>query len=377
MAGGAVAYAAGAMSARTIGLIYETFGAYARRADDPADWEAEYEPETTVEGLERAIERLGHRPLRIGTPRQLLEAIASGRAAELDAALSIAEGRGTRNREGWAPSLLEMVGVPLLGSDAFTLGLCLDKVWTRRAVADAGVRVAPGVDYADAEPARREPLPADFPLFVKPRWEGTAKGIRAASRVEDREALAREVDRVVRAYAQPALVEAFVPGPEYTVTVVGHRPPRALPVLQRALEVRTGIGLHALEGEGGDRTGSGPLEHETPGVLDADLEAQLQDSAVRVFERLECLDFARVDFRLDAEGQPVFLEINPLPTFAPDGSFGILAELAGRQWVDLLAEVLGEALDRLGLGAAPDARSAPSRTERTGRAAARGAGEGT
>ncbi|MGH0035437.1 MAG: D-alanine--D-alanine ligase family protein [Myxococcota bacterium] len=356
------------MSALCIGLVYETFGTYPRRAGDPEDWEAEYEPEETVKGLEAALSRLGHRPVRLGSPRDLLGAIARGSLPALDAALSIAEGRDTRNREGWAPSLLEMAGVPLLGSDALSLGLCLDKAWTRRVVAAAGVPVAPGRVCRSAEGLDAGALPAPFPLFVKPCWEGTAKGIREHSKVESLEALRREVERVTSVYRQPALVEAFVPGAEYTVTLVGHRPVRALPVLQRALERQSGIGVHALEGPGRpDRE----LEPMTPGTLESPLEATLQSLAVTAFETLECRDFARIDFRLDAGGRPVFLEINPLPTFAPDGSFGILAELAGREWVDLLAEVLGEALERV-VGGASGRRPAAPGAPRSGTAGAAG-----
>jgi D-alanine-D-alanine ligase len=332
------------MVSRHIGLVFETFGTYPRRPDDPEDWEAEYEPEETVCGLEAALARLGHRAVRLGSPRDLLRAIGADALPPLDAALSIAEGRDTRNREGWAPSLLEMAGVPALGSDALTLGLCLDKAWTRRVVAAAGVPVAPGCSAASGAELDAGALPAPFPLFVKPGWEGTAKGIREHSKVDSPGALRAEVDRVVSAYRQPALVEAFVPGPEYTVTVTGHRPPRTWLVLQRALERGSGIGLHALEGPGRP---SRELEPVTPGHLDAALEAELQALALAAFDALECRDFARADFRLDAGGRPVFLEINPLPTFAPDGSFGILAELAGRALEDVLAEVLADSIERV------------------------------
>jgi D-alanine-D-alanine ligase len=180
---------------------------------------------------------------------------------------------------------------------------------------------------------------------VKPRWEGTAKGVHADSRVGDAAALAREVRRVVDLYRQPALIEPFLPGAEYTVTLVGS-PARALPVLQRALEATTGIGLHALERHPAP---GGAWRHHLPGRLDPQLEARLAALALRAFDALECRDFARVDFRLDGSGAPRFLEINPLPTFAPDGSFGILAELMGRPLDDLLAEVLEEGLARLGV----------------------------
>ena len=330
---------------REIGLVYDLLGTLPRRPGDPPDADAEYEPEATLEVLEGALERLGHRPVRLGNPHALLDRLGKGELPPLDAALNIAEGFGGRNRESWAPVLLEMAGVPTLGSDALTLAATLDKAWTRTLVEAAGIPVPAGgsVSSAEVESFARS---APWPCFVKPRWECTAKGIAPSSRVEDVAALAREVARIERDYGQPALVEAFVPGPEYTVTVVGHAPPRALATLQRALEVTTGIGIHALERHAAP---GGAWQGETPGTLDAALEAELSRLALAAFAALECRDFARVDFRLDAEGTPRFLEINPLPTFAPDGSFGILAELEGRPVEALLADIFADALARLGI----------------------------
>jgi D-alanine-D-alanine ligase len=244
------------------------------------------------------------------------------------------------------PVLLEMAGIPALGSDALTLSLTLDKAWALKLVAAAGVAVPQQALAHSGQDVEKLLLPGKFPLFVKPRWEGTAKGIRSSSRVEDRKALAREVERIQRDYDQPALIETFLAGPEYTLTVIGHDPPRALPALQRALDPTTRIGLHALAPHAppGSR-----VEPCLPGTLDRALEADLADLAIRVHRALECRDFSRADFRLDDAGVPHFLEINPLPSFAPDGSFGVLAELAGRDFVDLLAEVLAGGLARLGL----------------------------
>ena len=335
-----------------IGLVYELFGAYPRRPGDPPDAQVEYEPEGTLLGLEAAIGRLGHRPVRLGRPHDLLAAAAKG-AVAVDAALSIAEGYGSRNREAWAPVLLEMLGVPQLGSDALTLSLSLDKAWTRALVAAAGVRVAPGlVLHGEAEAWQADVVPG-FPCFVKPRWEGSSKGIGLGSRADDRAALAAAVARVVARYGQPALVERFLPGAEYTVTLVGNDPPAALPVLQRALEATTRIGLHAVERKPGERVEAGAeppaLAHVLPGRLDAALERELVALARRAFAALECRDFARVDFKCGADGRPCFLEINPLPSFAPDGSFGVHAELLGRPHEALLADALAAGLRRLGL----------------------------
>ena len=336
--------------ALTVGLVFETFDTYPSPPDAPPDVHAEYEPLETVELLEDAIAHLGHGSRRLGGPGEVLSAAAAGKLETVDVVWNIAEGYGSRNREAWAPSLLEMAGIPCVGSDGLSLSLSLDKAWANRWAESGGVPVAPQCVMGSGVEAEGAALPGPFPLFVKPRWEGTSKGIRASSRVEDRAALAREVARIVRDYAQPALVESFLPGAEYTVTVVGHQPPRALPVLQRALEAASGIGLHAVEGAG-NSVPEGGFGHSLPGELAPELEARLQALALRAFALFECLDFARVDFRLDASGAPIFLEINPLPTFAPDGSFGILAELEGRKAAALLADVLEAALQRLGLSA--------------------------
>ncbi|HEY7602551.1 MAG TPA: D-alanine--D-alanine ligase [Methylomirabilota bacterium] len=331
-----------------IGLAYDLFGSYPARPGDPPDAEVEYEPEATVLALEAALARLGHVPVRLGNAHAVLQALGRGQgeAPRLDVVLTIAEGYGPRNREAWVPVLCEMAGIPTLGSDALTLTTTLDKLWAHRVVASAGVPVPPHASLDSPEAAAVAPLPAPFPLFVKPRWEGTAKGIGPSSRVESREALVGEVTRVVRTYGQPALVEAFLEGPEYTVTLVGNGPPRALPTLQRALEASTRIGAHALLRH---PPPPGGWRHVTPGALDAALEAELVGLGRRAFEALECRDFARADFRLDGAGRPFFLEMNPLPTFAPDGSFGIIAELLGRPLDELLAEILADGLARLGV----------------------------
>lgn len=333
---------AGIVTALRVGIVFEKLGDVPGQGPAP-DADAEYEPEETIALLEEALSLAGARPVRLGGPRDLL-----AHPPAVDAALNIAEGERGRNREAWAPVLLEMAGVPCLGSDALTLSLSLDKAWTKDIVGMAGVPVVSQLSMASAEEVENADFSWPYPMFVKPRWEGTAKGILAESKVHDLPGLEAAVARVTRLYDQPALVEPFLPGAEYTVTIVGHAPPRALPVLQRALEAETGIGLHAL-----DRASvAAPAEgwrHHTPGELEPALEQELARDALLAFEALRCRDFARVDFRLDAAGEPRFLEINPLPTFAPEGSFGVLAELERRPVAQLLAEVFRDGLVRLGL----------------------------
>src|SRR5262249_32530794 len=171
----------GAVGALRIGLVYDLLGTYPRRPGDPPDVDAEYEPEETVRVLEGALRELGCEPVRLGNPHALLASIGKGELPALDAALTIAEGFGPRNREAWAPVLLEMAGVPCLGSDALALSLALDKALAARTVAAAGVPVPEQLVVASGEELEKEAIPAPYPLFVKPRWEGTSKGVGPGS----------------------------------------------------------------------------------------------------------------------------------------------------------------------------------------------------
>ena len=326
-----------------IGLVYDVFGDRPAPPGAPSDWDAEFEPEATVFALEAAVRRLGHEPVRLGSPEALLARMADGPLV-LDAALSIAESYGSRNREAHAPVLLELAGVPTLGSDALTLSVSLDKHLTKIAAQHAGLLTpAWAVVETPDDLADRPP----FPVFVKPRYEGTAKGIAPSSRCDDDEALRAEVGRQLTLYRQDVLVEAFVEGAEFTVGVVGHDPPEALPVLQRAVEARTGIGLHALERH---EDPARPFGYRAPVPIEPALEFALQRAALAAHDALGCRDFSRADFRVSADGRAWFLETNPLPTFAPDGTFAILAELAGQDYDAFLADVLARALRRVGLG---------------------------
>lgn len=332
--------------AMRIGLIYDTFDRYPWTDDDPPDADAEYEPMETVDTLEKAVELMGHTAVRVGTAFDLRDRLAEG--LEFDAAINISEGARSRNREAYAPILLEMAGIPCLGSDALTLSLTLDKAWTKDLVAAAGIPTPAHQVFGTTEEVRAQDI-SSFPLFVKPRYEGTSKGITPQSRVTSTEALESEVHRIISNYEQDALVERFVEGGgEFTVAVVGHDPPKALPVLQRVVETSTRIGLHALEHRGAPSTDR-EWDYELAGTLEPELEEQLQTLAVRAFETLDCRDFARTDFRVDHTGKAWFLEINPLPTFAPDDTFAIVAELLGRDYVEYLAEVFEKGLTRLGL----------------------------
>lgn len=320
-----------------VGLCYDRFGDAPPPPGAPPDWDAEYEPEETVASLEAAVRRLGHEPVRLGNAAAVLARMPR---LGVDVAVNIAESYGSRNREAHVPVLLELAGVPHVGSDALALSVSLDKHLTKTVVAAAGVAVPAGVVVPPGADARAvaEAGGLAFPVMVKPRYEGTAKGIAPSSRCETAGGLAAEAARQHGLYEQDLVVEAFVDGAEWTVGVVGTGAgARALPALQRAVEPRSGIGVHALPGD---------PDYVVEGALTPELERRLAEAALAAHRALECRDFSRSDFRVGPDGAPVFVEINPLPTFAPDGTFAILAELDGQPYDAFLADVLGAAIDR-------------------------------
>lgn len=293
---------------------------------------AEFEPESTIAVMETAIRRCGHEPVRLGGPLSLLK-----QKPDVDLVWNISEGYGTRNREAWGPALLEMYGIPFLGSDALTLSVSLDKRLTKLVAFSIGLSVVGfpfSVDSESSIDLHRKPTTENRKRLAKPRYEGTAKGISAASIAETESELNAAVARIREEYGQDAVVEPFLAGPEFTVAVLG-QPLKAYPVLERGLDAATKLGSHVVK-DGGEVLVSGSLTPE--------LEETLHDWSLRLCAELGVKHFARLDFKCDDAGNPFFLEINPLPTFAVDQTFAILAELEGVEYGEWLGARLREVI---------------------------------
>jgi D-alanine-D-alanine ligase len=314
--------------------------------EQPDDLFEEYDPPSTVAAIEGAIAARGHEVLRLGGGRAFLERVL---CEPVDFVFNISEGRGTfRGREGQVPSVLEMLSIPYSFSDPLTLGISLDKDLTKRLVAAAGVAVPPGWMVRGGDDLERLATSNPrFPLFAKPAFEGSSKGIRSTSFIPDGDTLRRVVPSLLRDYRQPILVETFVSGDEYTVGVVGNGPPQAL----GAMRIRPKSGpdpnfAYTIEVK---RDWENRVAYDIPAPLPPGPLARLLEDAVRAFEALECRDVARVDFRMDGE-TPLFLEINPLPGLSPVyGDLPILARGHGLSYEEFMGRILDAGLLRCGL----------------------------
>jgi D-alanine-D-alanine ligase len=329
---------------KIIGITYDLKSDWQGSLDDPIDAAADLDGHKTIECLKTAFESAGHQVVLIGGALQLIEGVASG-SLKVDLVFNISEGFKGRNRESQVPAILDLYHIPFVGADALTLGVTLDKVVAKKCF------IADGIPTARYFKARQNDNlfklnTIGFPLFVKTLHEGTSKGITQASRVENFEQLKTQVEHINRNYNQPALVEEFIKGTEFTVGVIGNNPPLAMPVVQYAIAGKTALGNEFYSYR---HVAEKLVEHICPAAIDEKLALRLQELAVRVYESIDCRDFGRVDFRVDEKGNPYVLEINPLPNLSPDDVFVLFGKFKGMSYNQIINKILDEALARLGL----------------------------
>ncbi len=269
-----------------IGLTYDL------QTDASDERQAEFDPPATIQALHQALESLGHHVTRIGGAEALLR-LGPKRCCDLDLVFNIAEGMHGRCREAVVPRLLELWGIPFVGSGAVTQALALDKALSKQLAQASGVRT-PAWCVIDTEEQLACADELGFPLIVKPRYVGSGMGIDRGAVVHDLESLRRRVAWALERFHQSCVVEQFIPFGELTVLVIGNTPPQPLPVIQRPLDPTSRLSCHV------DRSGSSTWL--SPVELTPTLEAQATTMAITMFHALSCHDMARIDLRVDEQG---------------------------------------------------------------------------
>ncbi len=278
------------------------------------------------------------------------------RDARPDIVFNIAEGLHGPSREAHVPAICEFYGIPYTGSDPLTLTLGLDKERTKEVLAARGVRTPRWtVSGNGSSPLRLKGL--TYPLFVKPLYEGSSKGIDVGSLCGSRAEVRARVRWVEEGYGQPALVEEFLTGREFTVAILGNGPgARVLPPVEIRFDALPpgAPPLYGWEAKWIWDTPEAPLSiFDCPAALDPGMEVPIRAAALGAFRALGCRDWARVDLRLDALGRPHVLEVNALPGILPDpeqnSCFPKAARAAGMDYDAMILSVLEAALERLGM----------------------------
>jgi D-alanine-D-alanine ligase len=325
-----------------IGLSYDLKETVAIQQGNCDDAFEEYDSLETVELIAAALEAEGYTVTILGGGRDFLGKILQ---EKVDFVFNIAEGRGTyRSREAQVPSILEMLDIPYSGSDPQCLAICLDKPLTKKLVASEGVSTPNWCVINDRQELRQmDSCDFPFPAIVKPAYEGSSKGIRLSSVVEDSKQAIEVIESLLEKYQQPAMVEEIILGDEVTVGIIGNSPPNVMGMMRILPKQKEGYFIYNLDVK---RNYLDLVEYECPAGLEEKVLQCTKVSSIRAFQALGCRDFARLDFRISTAGVPYFLEINPLPGLGAHSDLVIMAEKMGRSHRQLISAVLNAARER-------------------------------
>lgn len=271
-----------------------------------------------------------------------------------DIVFNYAEGVCGEERESEIPAILESLGLPYTGSTPATMKHCLNKAKAKELLTTNGVKTAEFVTVS----SMRDGFPElSFPCIVKPIWEGSSKGIHNTAIVNDKNELRDRISNILNQYRQPALVEAFLPGREFTVAVLGNgHEARVLPVVEIDYSsLPNGFDpILSYEVKWVIDNPANPLKILiSPAEIDEPLKVEIERTALLAYSALGCRDWCRIDIRLDADGNPNILELNPLPGLLPNpednSCLPAAARAEGLSFDDLVNEVLTAAMRRYGM----------------------------
>jgi D-alanine-D-alanine ligase len=264
-------------------------------------------------------------------------------------------------QEAYIAGLFDLWRIPYTGSSPLTLLTCQRKFRTK--VLLEAQRVPTPAYTIFYELPVDKPVGLPYPLIVKPAREDASGGIDADSVVHDHAALEARVKWVLEEHQQPALVERFIDGREIHVAILGNSPPEVLPMLEFEFEAqdeddpRPQILTYEAKWDPTSPDFYASDVQVPPRKLPRKLGNRIREAALAAYRITGCRDYARVDFRIDNEGEPYILEVNPNPDLAQGVGFSLCAEKSGRTFANTIGELLAMAIAR---GVAKKAGASPS-----------------
>lgn len=308
------------------------------------DDQAEYDDWETVSNIKNALEGAGCSVLLMEATGSIINTLQS---EKIDIVFNFAEGLKGRGREAQIPALLNLLSIPFTGSDETTLAVALDKALAKKIVSHEHVRTAAFQVFFSSRDKIRKGL--KFPLIVKPNAEGSSKGIIDTSIAHNEQELYYLVSRIIDNYDQPALVEEYIDGREFTVGILGNGDnTEILPIMEINFENSQSNKFYSYRIK---KQSLELLSYTCPARITADEERAINKMARKVYQSLQCNDVARIDLRLSkADNKPYFIEINPLPGLVDGYSdLTLISRAAGMSYQQLIVRILNEALKRYGM----------------------------
>ncbi|HLC96937.1 MAG TPA: ATP-grasp domain-containing protein [Candidatus Nanoarchaeia archaeon] len=263
---------------------------------------------------------------------------------------NVAEGLEGFDREALVPKICEELDIPFTASGSITLINTLDKAKTKEILQEHGI---PTPRFQVFETRDEDLLDLEFPLLVKPLLEGSSKGVFNKNLVNNEEDLKKMIKETIQKYTQPAIVEEFLDGREFTVAIMGYKDPIVLPIIEITFD-HLPEDIHPMDSYEAKwiyddpKKGVDPLV--CPAKLEKGLENNIKSTALDAYEALDCKDWARIDIRLDQNSVPNVLEINALPGFMKDpkenSRLPRAAYAVGWTYQELIEKVIDSAVKR-------------------------------
>ena len=322
-----------------------------RHADD--EFNIEFEPEETIHHVKNGIEAAGWEYLQIEADEGCYENL---RRLRPDIVFNRAEGIRGESRESHIPAFCEMLGIPYVGSGIMANAIGLDKPTTKMILEYHGLKTAPFQVLNKPDEKLRKGL--KYPLILKPSHEGSSIGINWDNVVNDEKTMRKKLGEMLDTYKQPILAEKFIDGREFSVGFVGNYRDGEEPVVLPILEIDfSGFPeeLGRVLGQKAKSVFDDSSNYKCPAKMDDALRRRVEEHAKASFRALNCLDWARMDYRLDADGELYFLEVNTLPGIDYDverdelSFYPMMWYALGKKFPDMVREVISAALRRYGL----------------------------
>jgi D-alanine-D-alanine ligase len=244
--------------------------------------------------------------------------------------------------------VLELLRIPFTGAPSMSLANCQSKIFTKRLLNAFGIKTPRFILLKKLPKNYRHRL--KYPLIVKPAFEDASVGIENESIVDNVEKLKERTEYILKAFAQPALIEEFIEGRELNVAIIGDQDPIPLPISEIDFTEMPDH-LHNIVSYQAKWDPNHESYHKTipicPAKLPKRVEKKAKDIALKAFRTMGCRDYARIDMRLSKDNHLYVLEVNPNPDLTEGAGFMRSAETSGLNYVDTLKKIINLTLERV------------------------------
>jgi len=316
--------------------------------------EAEFDRPETVAAITEALRAPGHivEPLDVSGPASRV--VAKLEALAPDLVFNTAEGTQGRFREAFYPALFDRLSLPFTFSDAYVCTLTLDKQLTKMLVKLSGVLTPNWIFITHPNQINRVEFPLDFPLFVKPNFEGSSKGITSNSIVETLDQLTAQSESLLAKYPEGLIIEEFIDGDDLTVPFLEKAAPETGGILEPA-QYRFDLGKdaspnHQIYDYDLKSINFDAVHVKVPADITASQRTNVINLSRKVVNAIGIRDAARIDYRVGKDGKLYFIEINALPSLEPGASIYEAAKLAGLESIDkVIHSIVQSSCDRFNI----------------------------